>query len=118
MEVKNTFLPRPEKWLIIIFLLGFYMNPEHKFHLFVTIVTVIFMFYAIDFVVPRLTFSPELNQYIKPVVIIFSTVGVYKILATLVLGLAKHWNWVNRWLLGAHYLGGLGSEASSLLVGR
>jgi hypothetical protein len=82
------------------------MNPEHKFHLSVTIVTVIFMFYVIDFVVPRLTFSTELNQYIKPVVMIFSTVGVYKILATLFVGLAKHWNWVNRWLLGAHYLGG------------
>ncbi|WP_190241563.1 hypothetical protein [Pseudomonas glycinae] len=82
------------------------MTPEHKFHSYVTVATVIFMFYVIDLVVPRLTFSPELNQYIKPVVIIFSTVGIYRALAALVVGLAKRWNWVKRWLLGAHYLGG------------
>lgn len=82
------------------------MTPEYKLHLHVTVVTVVLMFYVVDLVVPRLTFSPELNHYIKPLVIVFSTVGIYRAFAVLVVGLAKRWNWVKRWLLGPYYLGG------------
>lgn len=82
------------------------MNPEHKFHSYVTAATVLLMFYAIKYIVPRLTFSPEVDHFIQPAVSFISAVGIYKMLASLVLSLAKRWNWVKRWLLGAHYLGG------------
>lgn len=82
------------------------MTPEYKLHLHVTVVTVVLMFYVVDLVVSHLAFSPELNQYIKPVMIVFSTVGIYRAFAVLVVGLAKRWNWVKRWLLGPYYLGG------------
>ncbi|WP_146052103.1 hypothetical protein [Pseudomonas syringae] len=82
------------------------MSPEHKFHSHVTTATVLLMFYAIKYISPQLIFSPEVDRYIQPVAIFISTVGIYKLIANIILSLANRWGWVKRWLLGAHYLGG------------
>ncbi|PBP47703.1 hypothetical protein CCL11_08690 [Pseudomonas syringae] len=82
------------------------MSPEHKFHSHVTTATVLLMFYVIKYISPQLIFSPEVDRYIQPVAIFISTVGIYKLIANIILSLANRWGWVKRWLLGAHYLGG------------
>ncbi|MBI6709799.1 hypothetical protein [Pseudomonas syringae] len=82
------------------------MSPEHKFHSHVTTATVLLMFYTIKYISPQLIFSPEVDRYIQPVAIFISTVGIYKLIANMILSLANRWDWVKRWLLGAHYLGG------------
>jgi hypothetical protein len=82
------------------------MKPEHRFHSYVTAATVLVMFYFIQHVVPLLTFSPALDQFLKPGVSLLSALGIYKSLASLLLGTVRRWKWVKRLLLGASYMNG------------
>jgi hypothetical protein len=82
------------------------MKPEQRFHSYVTAATVLAMFYFVQYIVPLLTFSSPLDQLLKPVVSLLSAVGIYKFLASLLLGTARSWKWVKRLLLGASYLNG------------
>lgn len=82
------------------------MKPEHRFHSCVTAVTVVVMFYFIKYVVPLLSFSPTVDEFVKPVVSLLTSVGIYKLLAVLLLLTAKNWKWVKRLLLGASYMNG------------
>jgi hypothetical protein len=82
------------------------MKPEHRFHSYVTAATVLVMFYFIKHVIPLLTFSPVLDSLLKPAVAMLASVGVYNILAGLLLQTAKRWRWVKRFMLGASYMNG------------
>lgn len=83
-----------------------YMKPEHRFHSYVTAATVLVMFYFIKHIIPLLTFSPFIEDVVKPAVSLLASVGVYKLLAGLLLQIAKRWKWVKRLLLGAIYMNG------------
>lgn len=82
------------------------MKPEHRFHSYVTAATVLVMFYFIKHVVPLLTFSPVVDEFLKPAVSLLASVGIYKLFAGLLLTTAKRWKWVKRFLLGASYVNG------------
>lgn len=82
------------------------MKPEHRFHSYVTAATVLVMFYFIKHVVPLLTFSPVVDEFLKPAVSLLTSVGIYKLIAGLLLTTVKRWKWVKRFLLGASYVNG------------
>ncbi|RZF30125.1 hypothetical protein EVC45_08925 [Paraburkholderia sp. UYCP14C] len=82
------------------------MTPEQRFHSYVTAGTVLIMFYFIQHIVPLLTFTPSVDQLIKPGVTLLSAVGIYKSLASALVKITKKWRWVKRKLLGPSYVNG------------
>lgn len=82
------------------------MKPEQRFHSYVTAATVVVMFYFIKYVIPLLVFGQALDAILKPAVAMLASVGVYRILAGLILQAASRWRWVKRFLLGASYMNG------------
>lgn len=82
------------------------MKPEHRFHSYVTTATVLVMFYFIKHVVPLLTISPVVDEFLKPAVSLLTSVGIYKLLAGLLLTTARRLKCVKRFMLGASYMNG------------
>lgn len=82
------------------------MKPEHRFHSYVTAATVMVMYFALQKLMPLLQAHPSADSYLKPIITLLLSVGVYKFFATFLLGLARKINFVKRHLLGASYLNG------------
>jgi hypothetical protein len=82
------------------------MKPEHRFHSYVTSATVMVMYFAIQKLLPLLQLEPNVDSYLKPVGALLLSIGVYKLLATTLLGFARKLQFVKRHLLGANYLNG------------
>lgn len=64
------------------------------------------MYFAIQKLLPLLQLDPNVDSYLKPAGTLLLSVGVYKFLATSLLGLARKMKFVKRHLLGASYLNG------------
>ncbi len=82
------------------------MKPEHRFHSYVTAATVTVMFLAIQHLTPLLGSPSESLTLLAPVGGLLVSVGVYKLLATLLQAAARRIKLVKRHLLGANYLNG------------
>jgi len=82
------------------------MKPEHRFHSYVTATTVTVMYFTIQKLLPLLQLNPNVDSYLKPMCALLLSVGVYKFLATVLLGFARKTKLVKRHLLGASYLNG------------
>jgi hypothetical protein len=82
------------------------MKPEHRFHSYVTAATVTVMYFVIQKLLPLLQFNPDVDMYLKPLGTLLLSIGVYKFLATLLLGFARRLKSVKRHLLGASYVNG------------
>ena len=82
------------------------MKPEHRFHSYVIAATVTAMYFVMRHVVPLLNHRTDLAPYLGPVATLLLSVGVYKLLATLLLASSKRLKRVKRHLLGPHYLNG------------
>ncbi|AGH81193.1 hypothetical protein PCNPT3_06265 [Psychromonas sp. CNPT3] len=78
------------------------MTSEHKFHLYVTVATVMVMYFMIENV------APFLNEFgvAKPIVTLLSTVGIYNLFVKTLSSLARNWLWLKKYLLGATFLNG------------
>ena len=78
------------------------MTSEHKFHSYVTVATVMVMYFMIEHV------APLLNDYgfAKPVITLLTAVGIYNLFAKILTSMARNWLWVKKHLLGASFLNG------------
>ena len=82
------------------------MKPEHRFHSYVTAATVTVMYFVIRKLLPLLQLEPNVASYLEPVGALLLSVGIYKLLATMLLGFARKLKFVKRHLLGASYVNG------------
>jgi hypothetical protein len=82
------------------------MKPEHRFHSYVTAATVTAMYFVIQHVLPLLKLDPNSDSYLKPLGTLLLSVGVYKLLATILLSSTRKLKFVKRHLLGASYVNG------------
>jgi hypothetical protein len=82
------------------------MQPEHRFHSYVTAATVTVMYFVIQKLLPLLPLEPNVESYLKPLGSLLLSIGVYKFLATVLLGFARKLKIVKRHLLGARYVNG------------
>ena|SRR5688572_18364042 len=82
------------------------MKPEHRFHSYVAAATVTVMYFVIQKLLPLLSLYPSVDSYLKPAASLLLSIGVYKLLATLLLGFARKLRFVKRHLLGASYVNG------------
>lgn len=82
------------------------MKPEYRFHSYVTAATVTVMYFAIQKLLPLLQLDSNVDSFLKPIGTLFLSIGVYKLLATSLLGVARKMKFVKRHLLGASYLNG------------
>jgi hypothetical protein len=91
------------------------MKPEHRFHSYVTAITVTVMYFIIQKVLPLLHLDPSVDVYLQPVATLLLSIAVYKLLATTLLGFARKLKFVKRHLLGASYVNGtwIGKFAAS-----
>jgi hypothetical protein len=78
------------------------MTSEYKFHSYVTVATVMVMYFMIENV------APFLNEFgvAKPIVTLLSAVGIYNLFAKILSSLARNWLWLKKHLLGASFLNG------------
>jgi hypothetical protein len=78
------------------------MTPEHKFHYYVTIATIVVMYLFIKHI------APAFSDYAlaAPIITLFTTVGSYNLFAKILASMAKHWLWVKQHLLGESFLNG------------
>lgn len=83
-----------------------YMKPEHKFHSYVTAATVTVMYFAIQQLPPLLRPESPLATFLEPIGALLLSVGIYKLLAGILLGFARKLKFVKRHLLGASYVNG------------
>ena len=80
------------------------MKPEHRFHSYVTAATVAVMYFVIQRVAPMISGSTVL--FAQPVAALLLSVGVYKLLASILLSTSRKFKIVKRHLLGANYVNG------------
>lgn len=80
------------------------MKPEHRFHSYITAVTVTTMYFVIQHLSPLL--NNGVYSYLKPAAALLLSVGVYKLLATTLQSSARKIGLVKRHLLGANYVNG------------
>jgi hypothetical protein len=74
--------PGPVIWFDITVGFGKAMRAEHKFHSYITAATVSVMYFVITGVSPLLTHSPYLELLAKPIGSLLLSVGLYKLLAS------------------------------------
>ncbi|QZN91903.1 hypothetical protein [Idiomarina abyssalis] len=82
------------------------MTPEHKFHSYVTTVTIVVMYFIVAQLVPIIDSAGSSSVYLKPLVSILSAFGMYGFFAKVLNSFARNWNWLKRHLLGPTYLNG------------
>lgn len=82
------------------------MTPEHKFHSYVTTLTIIVMYFIVSELVPIIDSVGDSSMYLKPLVSVLSAFGLYGLFAKVMNGIACNWNWLKRHLLGPTYLNG------------
>ncbi|WDE06723.1 hypothetical protein SG34_007410 [Thalassomonas viridans] len=78
------------------------MQSEHKFHSYITVFTVVVMYFMIQRV------APLINGYdiAKPVAAFISAVGIYNIFAKILLAISRNWLWLKKHFLGASFVNG------------
>ena len=98
------------------------MKPEHRFHSYITAATVTIMYFVILHIVPLLNIYPTFDPYIKPIATLLLSMGVYKLLATILLAGSRNIKFIKRHLLGSYYVNGtwigqfLDSDSSKIIT--
>ena len=82
------------------------MSATYKFHLFVSTLTVTIMFSVIVFILPRFEPTKDLNSFYKLTIGFLGSVGTYKSLASILLGLFDRFIFIRRRFLGPEYIEG------------
>lgn len=82
------------------------MKPEHKFHSYVTAATVSAMYFVITDLLPLIQLNSTLQPYAQWLGALLLSLGIYKALATTLLGTARTLKFVKRHLLGPSYVNG------------
>jgi hypothetical protein len=82
------------------------MKPEQKFHSYVTGITVTFMYFVIQKLLPLLHLEQSVDPYLKPIGALLLSTGFYKLISSVLAGFARKLKFVKRHLLGASYVNG------------
>lgn len=82
------------------------MTPEHKFHSYVTTLTIIVMYFIVAELVPMIDTAGTSATYLKPLVSVLSAFGLYGLFAKILNSVARNWIWLKKHLLGPSYLSG------------
>lgn len=83
------------------------MKAEQRFHTYVTGATITILYFVIQHGAPLLSrIDSALARYVTPVAALLLAVGIYKAIASALLGITRRWKFVKRWMLGASYVNG------------
>jgi hypothetical protein len=82
------------------------MKPELRFHSYISAVVIVLMYFLVKYAAPAAGKLPLPAQVITPFIGIILSLGVYRLMASVLLSFAKNWNWLKRHLLGPSYING------------